>query len=89
MTEVEPEHEQDGTAGSGPFLQWLKAAGTRAIKTAAQAAIAAIPTTAATIGGVDWRIVAGTAALAALMSLLTSIAGVPEVQDGTSLPQLK
>ncbi|WEV59659.1 holin [Bifidobacterium sp. ESL0728] len=74
--------------GSKPAWQWLKAAGIRAIKTAAQSALAAIPTTAATIGSVNWTIVAGTAALAAVISIITSIAGIPEVDGGTSLPQL-
>jgi hypothetical protein len=76
----------DGKAG--PMRQWIAAALVRAVKTAAQSALAAVPATAGTIGGVDWRIVAGTAALAAVMSVITSLAGIPEVQDGTSLPQL-
>lgn len=64
---------------------WGKAAIIRAVKTAAQSAIAAIPTTALTIGAVDWRITAGTAALAAVLSLLTSVAGVPEAADGENV----
>lgn len=56
------------------FKDWAKAAGVRAIKTLAQAAVAAIGTTA-TMGGVDWMLVASTAVL----SLLTSVAGLPEV----------
>lgn len=72
----------------GPSARWFRAACVRAVKTAAQSALAAVPATAGTIGAVDWRIVAGTAALAAVMSILTSVAGIPEVQDGTSLPQL-
>lgn len=71
----------------GP-VEWLSAALVRALKTAAQSALASVPATAGTIGGVDWRIVAGTAALAAVMSVITSLAGIPEVQDGTSLPQI-
>lgn len=59
---------------------WWKCAGIRAIKTAAQAAIAAIGTTAL-IEGVNWQIVASTAALAAVLSLLTSLAGLPEMDD--------
>lgn len=62
---------------------WAKAAGIRALKTAAQTAVASIGTTA-TMGGVDWAIVASTAALAAVVSLLTSLAGLPEVDGGTS-----
>lgn len=69
-------------------VKWAKAAGVRALKTAAQSAVAAIPTSAATIGTVDWRIVAGTAALAAVISVLTSIAGIPEVDGGASVAKL-
>lgn len=61
-------------------VQWVKAAGVRAIKTFAQAAIALIPA-AAMITAVDWKTVLGTAALAAVASLLTSIAGLPEVEE--------
>lgn len=61
-------------------IKWWKAAGVRAIKTMAQAAIAALPTTAATLGSVDWVIVVSTAALAGVLSLLTSIAGLPELE---------
>ncbi|MBO6267746.1 MAG: hypothetical protein J6N19_01210 [Clostridium sp.] len=60
-------------------VQWIKAAGIRAIKTFAQAAIALIPA-AAMITDVDWKTVIGTAALAAVASLLTSVAGLPEVE---------
>ena len=57
---------------------WLKAAGIRAVKTFAQSAVAMLPAAAA-ITAVDWGVVAGTAALAAVASLLTSLAGVPEL----------
>jgi hypothetical protein len=62
------------------FKKWLRAATIRAIKTAAQTAVATIGTTAV-IYDVDWRMVVGTAALAALLSYLTSLAGLPEVKD--------
>mgnify|MGYP000128426872 FL=1 len=62
---------------------WWEAAGTRAIKTAAQAAIGAIGASAAVIGQVNWEVVAGAAALAAVVSLLTSIEGLPEMDSGT------
>jgi hypothetical protein len=59
---------------------WWKAAGIRAVKTIAQTAVAMIPA-AVTIGAVDWVTVVGTAALAGVVSLLTSIAGLPEVKE--------
>ena len=62
------------------FIKWLKAAGIRAARTVAQAAIAAIGTTTV-IEGVDWRIVISTALLSGVLSILTSIAGLPEVKD--------
>lgn len=63
-------------------VKWFKAAGIRAVKTFAQTAIAMIPA-GITIEQVDWKVVVGSAALAALVSLLTSVAGIPEVQDET------
>lgn len=57
---------------------WVKAAGIRAIKTFAQALIAALPTTAATLGSIDWCVAISTACVAAILSVLTSIAGIPE-----------
>lgn len=59
---------------------WFKAAGIRALRTLAQAAIAAIGTGAA-LGNVDWIKVASTATLAGILSLLTSVAGLPEVEE--------
>lgn len=59
---------------------WIKAAGIRAVKTMAQTAVALIPA-AKTITAVDWKIVIGTAALAGITSLLTSVAGLPEVGE--------
>ena len=59
---------------------WIKAAGVRAIKTFAQSAIAAIGVTA-TLGAVDWVIIASTAALSAVLSILTSLAGLQEVKE--------
>ena len=61
-------------------LRWLKAAGVRAIKTVAQTAVATIGTAAA-LGEVDWIMVGSAAVLAGLLSLLTSVAGLPEVKE--------
>lgn len=60
--------------------QWCRAALVRAVKTVAQSAIGLIPA-AATLSQVDWKTVAGCSLLAGLVSLLTSLAGLPEVQD--------
>lgn len=61
--------------------EWFKAAGIRAIKTIAQTAIATIGT-AAVLGDVNWVMVASAAALAGVLSLLTSVAtGLPEIKD--------
>lgn len=59
--------------------KWWKAAGVRAIKTVAQAAVAAIGTTAL-FSEVDWLVVGSTALLAGALSLLTSVAGLPEAE---------
>ena len=60
--------------------KWLKAAGIRAAKTVAQTAVALLPA-AATRALVDWMTVAGTAALAGVASILTSVAGLPEIKE--------
>ena len=63
---------------------WALRALVRATKTAAQSAIGTIGASAA-LGDVDWALVASAAALAAIVSLLTSLAGVPEVEGGASV----
>ena len=62
------------------FKSWCKFAGIRALKTLAQAAIAMIGT-AVVLGDVNWLMVASASALAAILSLLTSVAGLPELEE--------
>lgn len=61
------------------WVKWIKAAGVRAIKTVAQTAVATIGTTAV-MDEVNWIMVASASALAGILSLLTSVAGLPEVE---------
>ena len=61
------------------MLDWIKAAGIRAIKTVAQTAVATIGTSVA-LGDVNWALVASAAALAGVLSLMTSVAGLPELE---------
>lgn len=59
--------------------EWIKAAGIRAIKTTAQTALAMIPA-GVTINEVGWKVVISTSLLAGFLSILTSLAGLPEVE---------
>ncbi len=61
------------------FKKWLKAASIRAIKTVAQTAVAMIPV-GISISEVSWGVIVGTSLLAGLVSILTSVAGLPEVK---------
>ena len=63
------------------FANWFKAAGMRAIKTVAQSAVATIGTSAL-MGEVNWIMVGSAALLAGILSLLTSVAGLPELKAG-------
>ena len=60
--------------------KWFKAAGVRCIKTIAQTMIATIGTTAV-LESVDWKVVLSASLLAGILSLLTSVAGLPEVEE--------
>lgn len=62
------------------WIEWAKRAGVRAVKTMAQTAVAMLPA-AASITAVDWKTVIGTAALAGVASLLTSLKGLPELES--------
>ena len=70
------------------WKNWLKAAGVRAVKTIAQTAVATIGTSAV-LGEVDWIVVASASVLAGVLSLLTSVAGLPELPDadGDGFPE--
>ena len=69
------------------LAEWALRAGVRAVKTAAQSAIGTIGVSAA-MGEVDWALVGSAALLAAIVSLLTSLAGVPEVEGGASVASI-
>lgn len=62
------------------WREWLKRAGVRAVKTVGQAAVAGIGTAAA-LGQVDWRYVASASLLAGILSMATSVAGLPELEE--------
>ena len=62
------------------WKRWAKAAGVRAVKTVAQAGVAAIGT-AAVMGAVDWKYVVSASVLAGVLSMLTSVAGLPELEE--------
>ena len=64
------------------IIKWIKAAGVRAVKTAAQAVLVLTGTDAVNILALDWTQIAGIAAGMAFVSLLTSLAGLPELKEG-------
>lgn len=63
------------------FKEWIKSAGVRAIKTFAQTFLATVGTGTVVLGDVNWAMVISSATLAAILSLVTSVAGLPEVKD--------
>ena len=66
---------------------WAARAGVRAVKTAAQSAVGTIGASVA-MGDVDWALVCSAAVLAGIVSLLTSLAGIPEVEGGASVASI-
>lgn len=62
------------------WIKWAKAAGVRAVKTVAQTFVATIGT-ATVLGAVDWQMVLSASLLAGVLSLATSVAGIPEVTE--------
>lgn len=73
---------------SDTMKSWWRAAGIRAVRTAAQTAVGVIGAGTAGILGVDWLGVLGASALAAIVSILTSVQGLPEVEEGASVGKL-
>lgn len=72
------------------FKSWIKSAGIRALKTFAQTFVATIGTGAAVLGDVNWIMVLSSAALAAILSIATSLAGLPEVKaDEVKVEEVK
>ena len=67
--------------------KWAARAGVRAVKTAAQSAVGTIGASVA-MGDVDWALVGSAAVLAGIVSLLTSLAGIPEVEGGASVASI-
>lgn len=76
------------TGSSSSIAQWARAAAVRALKTAAQALVTLIGADMVSIVALDWSQMFGVAATMAVVSLLTSVAGIPEVDEGTNVASL-
>lgn len=61
--------------------KWIKATGVRCLRTFATSVVALLPTTAATLGSVDWKLTFSSAALSTVIIFFTCIAGIPEVTE--------
>ena len=70
------------------WKRWVKAAGARAIKTVAQTAVALIGTNSIGMTDVNWQAVISAAVLSVVVSMLTSVAGIPEVPEDDDLPDV-
>ena len=70
------------------WKRWVKAAGVRAIKTVAQTAVALIGTNSIGMTDVNWQAVISAAVLSGVVSMLTSVAGIPEVTEDDDLPDV-
>ena len=83
MTTLSINRIEKGRINMTNFKEWIKAAAIRAIKTIAQTAVATIGTSAV-LGDVNWVMVGSASVLAGVLSLLTSVAGLPEVKSADS-----
>ena len=83
-----PDNLPASEPASSPARVWVRAALIRALKTMAQAAIGVLGTGAIGLMQVDWANVLSVALMGGVLSLLTSIAGIPEVDDGSSLASI-
>ena len=83
-----PERTPNHEPASSPTRVWVRAALIRALKTMAQAAIGVLGTGAIGLMQADWANVLSVALMGGVLSLLTSIAGIPEVDDGSSLASI-
>lgn len=84
---MQPKHAA-ATATDNPVVDWCRATAVRALKTAAQTMLAVVGTGMVGILDVDWANCLSVTLMATLLSVVTSIAGLPEVDGGTSVARL-